>query len=107
MTIIIGDFVNILNEKSKPLGGLLAGTTAIIRGECVGICSNNAALGQFIKENSYRDTIVQAIFDVTGKRYRLAISRSEGRAAAQTKKADPLDALIKKVQDTDVNVNIK
>lgn len=101
------EVLKLIDERSKPLGGLLMGTTAILRGEVVGIKSNNAALGQFIKGNSYRNIILQAIFDVTGKKYRLAIARGEGSAAAQSAiKQDPLDGLIKKVEGTDIDFNI-
>lgn len=102
------DVLSLISQRSKPLAGLLNGTSAVVRGECVGIISSNAALKQFISENSYKSTIQQAIFDVTGKKYRLAIVRTEGQAAAQdTQKADPLDGLLKKVQDTDIELNIK
>ena len=100
--------LQLLGERSKPLAGLLAGTTAILRGDCVGIRSNNAALGQFIRENSYRNTILQAIYDVTGQKYRLAIARGDTPTQTQSaKKTDPLDGLISKINNSEINFNVE
>lgn len=100
------EVLNLIGERSKPLLGLLAGTSAILRGEVIGIKSNNAALGKFIRENSYRNIILQAIFDVTGKKYRLAIAHGDSSSNVPTQKADPLDGLISKLQNTEIDFNI-
>ena len=100
------EVLNLIGERSKPLLGLLAGTSAILRGEVIGIKSDNSALGKFIRENSYRNIILQAIFDVTGKKYRLAIAHGNSSSNVPNQKADPLDGLISKLQNTEIDFNI-
>ena len=100
------DVLALISERSKPLFGLLTGTSAILRGDCVGIKSSNAALGSFIRENSYRNIILQAIFDVTGKKYRLAIAHGDSGANKPAAKKDPLDDLIGKINDSNIDITI-
>lgn len=100
------DALALISERSKPLFGLLSSTTAVLRGECVGIKSDNSALGSFIKENSYRNIILKAIYDVTGKKYRLAIARGNAQENKPVQKDDPLDDLINRMNDNDIDFNI-
>lgn len=100
------DVLELISQRSKPLFGLLCSTTAVLRGECVGIVSNNAALGKFISENSYRNVILQAVYDVTGKKYRLGISHSKSNQPQNQTKKDPLDGLINKLQNSEIDFNI-
>lgn len=100
------EVLSLLSERNKPLSGLLAGTSAVVRGECIGIKSNNAALGKFIRENSYRNVILQAIYDVTGKKYRLAIAHGNRDISKQSQKKDPLDGLIEKLDNLEIDFKI-
>ena len=100
------DVLALISERSKPLFGLLTGTSAILRGDCVGIKSSNAALGSFIRENSYRNIILQAIFDVTGKKYRLAIAHGDSGEKKSAERKDPLDDLIGRMNDSNIELNV-
>lgn len=100
------DVLSLISERSMPLFGLLTGTAAILRGDCIGIKSSNAALGSFIKENSYKSIILKAVYDVTGKKYRLAIARGDAGESNAPKKKDPLDDLIGKMNDNNIDIKI-
>lgn len=100
------DVLSLISERSMPLFGLLTGTSAILRGDCIGIVSSNAALGSFIKENSYKTIILQAVFDVTGKKYRLAIARGNAVESKNQTVKDPLDDLIGKISDSNIDIKI-
>ena len=100
------DVLELLSQRSKPLFGLLCSTTAVLRGEIILIVSSNAALGKFLNENSYRNVILQAVYDVTGKKYRLGISHSKPDQSKNQTKKDPLDGLINKLQNSEVDFNI-
>lgn len=90
----------------KPLIGILNKSTAFLRGdEYVLISSANTTLGQFLKQGSHASAIIEAVKRVTGKQYRLGIYHRK-EETAQVKK-DPLDGLIQKLHDAEVDVTVE
>lgn len=90
----------------RPLIGILNKSTAFLRGdEYVLISSSNTTLGQFLKQGSHASAIIEAVKRVTGKQYRLGIYHRK-EETVQVKK-DPLDGLIQKLHDAEVDVNVE
>lgn len=90
----------------RPLIGILNKSTAFLRGdEYILISSSNTTLGQFLKQGSHASAIIEAVKRVTGKQYRLGIYHRK-EETVQVKK-DPLDGLIQKLHDAEVDVNVE
>lgn len=83
-----------LNVTDKPLTGILGTSSAYIRGDFLLIKCDNPIFSQFIHQSMHSSAIKKAIFDVTGKKYRLGIYKSEENKNANT---DPLAELINKI----------
>lgn len=91
-----GDVMENINITDKPLTGILGSSSAYIRGDFLLIKCDNPVFSQFIRQSNHASAIKKAIFDVTGKKYRLGIYKSD-----ESKKAtsDPLAELINKINN--------
>ena len=89
-----GEVIEKLNVTDKPLTGILGSSSAYIRGDFLLIKCDNPVFSQFIRQNNHASAIKKAIFDVTGKKYRLGIYKSEEKPASSS---DPLADLISKI----------
>ncbi len=97
----------LLSESDKPLRGLLAGSNAVERGDFVLINSFNPTLDQFIRIDTHRRALSEAIYKASGRKYRLGIFKAEAKQASQSgNKNDPLDEFMKKANDADIPFNI-
>ena len=94
-------------RTNPPLWGILNGSEAYINGDYVLIKSDNPTLSDFIKKDGNSRTVKEAIIRVTGKRYRLGLTRSAAPKAAATPKRDPLEDLISRAGSMGINVDIK
>ena len=107
------DWAEVLSELTKtnmPLWGVLTGSQAIIRGDYVLIKSDNPTLSAFIRTGSNARDVKEAVYRVTGKKYRLGLhngapSPKMAAQPAQTPK-DPLENLISKARDMGVNIEV-
>ncbi|MDE5670339.1 MAG: DNA polymerase III subunit gamma/tau [Eubacterium sp.] len=97
------EFMEIIYKTDIGIYGILNDATAYIRGEHFLFESANPTLKQFIAMPTHKKAIKQAIFDVTGKRYKLGIFKN---SEEKNEKKDPLEDLISKVQGN-INVNIE
>ncbi len=89
-----GDVIKEVSLTDIPLTGILAGSSAFIRGDHILIKCENPTFPQFIKTGLHAGALRDAITKVTGRKYRLGIYRS----AENTSQAkDPLADLIKKI----------
>ncbi len=96
-----------LSKTDKPLVGILNGSSAFIRnGNRLLIKSPNPVLSAFLKKDNHVAMINQAVIQVTGQKYRLGVYRAPDSGAAAPKK-DPLEDLIKKIDETDVPFSVK
>ncbi|MDE6110451.1 MAG: DNA polymerase III subunit gamma/tau, partial [Eubacterium sp.] len=98
------EFMEIIYKTDIGIYGILNDATAYIRGEYFLFESSNPMLKQFIVMPTHKKAIKQAVFDVTGKRYKLGIFKNSEES--NNEKKDPLEDLISKVQGN-INVNIE
>lgn len=96
----------ILGETDKPLRGLLAGSSAILRGEFVLIKSFNPTLDQFIRIDTHRKALSEAIYKAAGRKYRLGIFKGEVKTETPGAKKDPLDEFMKKANASNVPFDV-
>ena len=94
-------------RTNPPLWGILNGSEAYINGDYVLIKSDNPTLSDFIKKDGNSRTVKEAVLRVTGKRYRLGLTRSAAPKAAATPKRDPLEDLISRAGSMGINVDIR
>ncbi|MDE6722867.1 MAG: DNA polymerase III subunit gamma/tau [Eubacterium sp.] len=97
------EFMEIIYKTDIGMYGVLNGATAYIRGEHFLIESSNPTLKQFIVMPTHKKAIRQAVFDVTGKRYKLGIFKKNEE---NHEKKDLLEDLILKAQGN-ININIE
>lgn len=100
-----------LMKTNAPLWGVLHDSEAYINGDFVLIRSTNPTLNAFIRTGSNSRDVKQAIFRITGKKYRLGLSspkEGQGSAASPAQpKRDPLEDLISQAKAMDINIDIK
>ncbi len=98
-----------LMKTNMPLWGVLHDSEAHISGDFVLIKSNNPTLNAFIRGAGNSRDVKQAIFRVTGKKYRLGLNspKGEGASSATQQRRDPLEDLISQAKAMDINVDIK
>ena len=100
-----------LKELNGGIWGILTGSSAYIRNDFVLVNSNNPTFPMFIKTGSNSRDVKEAVYRVTGRKYRLGIFKAQ--AAAETplqsteKPKDALENFISKARDLGVNVDIK
>ncbi len=96
----------VLGETDKPLRGLLAGSSAVVRGDFVLIKSFNPTLDQFIRIDTHRRALSEAIYKAAGRKYRLGIFKGEVKQETTGGKKDPLDDFMKKANASDIPFDI-
>ncbi len=89
-----GEVLSLLDVSDKPLTGILGTSSAYIRGDFILIKCDNPVFSQFIRQSNHSMAIRKAVFDVTGRKYRLGIYKS---SEAETNVKDPLADLINKI----------
>ena len=97
-----------LTTINMPMWGVLVGSSAVVQGDFVLIKSENATLNSFIRTGRNARDVKQAVYNVTGKNYRLAVhSNPAEQSAQQTAKKDPLDDLISRARTMGVSLDVK
>lgn len=99
-----GEFIDVLHTSNPPLFGVLSGSKGYVRGDFFLIDSPNPMLRDFIKASTHSKSIKKALYDVTGKQYKLGLFKRTGDTAV--KKRDPLEDLINQASSA-VNIEIK
>lgn len=100
--------LNELSEINKPIWGILIGSTAYIRNDFVLIKSENPTFASFIKTGSNARDVKEAVFRVTGKKYRLGIyNNASSTPTPERKPKDPLENLISKAKEMGINVTVE
>ncbi len=97
------DFMENIYKKDIALYGVLNGAAGYVRGEYFLIDSSNNALRDFIKIPTHLKAIKQALYDITGRNYKIGIFK---RKTQENKKRDPLEELILKARGN-VDMDIK
>lgn len=106
------DWAEVLSELTKtnmPLWGVLTGSQASIRGDHVIIESDNPTLSAFIKTGTNARDVKEAIFRVTGKKYRLGLANSGNSPKKANKpiaQKDPLQDLIGRAKNMGISIDV-
>lgn len=106
------DWAEVLSELTKtnmPLWGVLTGSSAVIRGDYVIIVSDNPTLSAFIRTGTNARDVKEAVYRVTGKKYRLGLQGTNAATEAQEApkaKKDPLSELIGRAKDMGINIDV-
>ena len=85
-----------LDVTDKPLLGILGNSSAYMRGEFMLIKCDNPIFSQFIRQGNHANAIKAAIYEVTGKKFRLGIYKGE---ESEANKNDPLADLVSKINN--------
>lgn len=89
-----GEFVDELKKLDITLFGILIDARGYIRGDVFLIDSPNPTIKDFIQKNNCARTIKQALYNITGEKYKVGLCK---RKAPEQPKRDPLDDLISQV----------
>lgn len=96
-----------LTSLNMPLWGVLQNSSAVIRGDRVLIISDNPTLSQFIRTGTNARDVKEAVWRVTGKKFRLGLANSSAAPQQEQKpKRDPLENLISSAQDMGINIQV-
>ena len=98
------EFVDIIHRDDIPLFGIISGAKAYTRGEFFLIESSNEALRTLIKNPIHAKAIKKALFELTGKQYKLGLFKNKN--APKSEQRDPLEDLISMAQGS-LNIEIK
>ncbi|MDO4380266.1 MAG: DNA polymerase III subunit gamma/tau [Clostridia bacterium] len=108
---VFPDWAQVLSELTQinqPLWGVLIGSTAFLNGEFVLIKSENPTFASFIKVGTNGRDVKEAIYRVTGKKYRLGIYNPASTQKKEAEKPkDPLQDLVKRAKDFGVRVDVE
>lgn len=98
-----------LKELNGGIWGILIGSSAYIRNDFILVNSENPTFPMFIKQPASSRAVKEAIFRVTGKKYRLGIFKSSASPVSQStqKPKDSLEGLISKAKELGVNVTVE
>ncbi len=94
-------------RTNPALWGILNNSEAYINGDYVLIKSDNPTLGEFIKKDGNSRSVKEAVYRITGKKYRLGLTKAAAPKAASAPKRDPLEDLISRAGSMGINVDIK
>lgn len=97
------DFLDIIHKNDIALYGVLSSAAAHIQNEYFVFDSTNAALKEFIKIPTHLKAVKQALFELTGKNYKVAVSKQK---KANTQNRDLLEDLINQAQNN-VKINFE
>ena len=108
---VFPDWTQVLSELTQinqPLWGILIGSTAFLNGEFVLIKSENPTFASFIKVGTNGRDVKEAIYRVTGKKYRLGIyNPASAQKKEPEKPKDPLRDLVKRAKDFGIQVDVE
>ena len=98
-----GEFMEVLHREDVALFGVLSGSSGFIRGEYFLIDSPNPTVRSFIKIPIHAKAVKKALFEVTGKQFKLGIFK---RKDDSQPKRDPLEDLISQAQGN-INMDVE
>ena len=98
-----GEFIDEIKKSDISLFSVLNGAGAFLQGDRFMIDSPNPTIRDFIKMDNRSRKIKQALYNVTGKKYRLFIMKQD---QSERPKRDPLEDLISQAQGK-INIDLK
>lgn len=99
------DVLEALSASCPPLYGVLVGSTALIRGDMVLICTDNDMFRTLVTRDGNKNVLAAAIRGVTGRPCRIGVKRLS--AAPVQEATDPLSAFIRSSRELGVEVHVK
>ena len=97
-----GEVLENLLTTCPPLYGVLAQSQAVLKGEKLLICTDNALFKELLLQDNNKTMLADAIRQVAGKIYRLGLRRT---VTVQKSKEDPLSQLLTAARRADVPVS--
>ncbi len=97
-----GEVLENLLTSCPPLYGVLAQSQAVLKGEMLLICTDNALFKELLAQDNNKTMLADAIRGVAGKAYRLGLRRT---VTVQKSKEDPLSQLLTAARKADVPVS--
>lgn len=97
------EFLDIIHKTDIALFGVLSGAGAHFDSGRFVIDSTNPTIKEFIKIPTHLKAIKQAVFELTGQNYKLAVSKQSSQS---DKKRDLLEDLINQAQNN-ININFE
>ncbi len=97
-----GEVLETLLTSCPPLYGVLAQSQAVLKGEMLLICTDNALFKELLAQDNNKTMLADAIRQVAGKTYRLGLRRT---VTVQKSKEDPLSQLLTAARKADVPVS--
>lgn len=95
------EVVEKLSKTAQPLIGFLTNSSAFIHNnEFLLINSSNSLLSKMLMSGEYSSCIINAAFEVSGKKFKLGLYNN---GAPKQQKKDPLDGLLDKAKDLGIN----
>ena len=101
-----GEFLDVIHRIDIPLFGILNGSRAVVSGDKFMIEPKNEAVRTFIKIPTHARAIRKAVYEVTGKQYRIGLRKSDN-TNAEAQQRDPLEDLIAKATGSNINFELK
>ena len=101
------DVLEQLSSACPPLYGVLAGSSALLRGDAVVILTNNDMLRTLVASDGNKAVLAGAIRAVTGRKYRVGIRKPEEPKAATPSGDDPLTGFLRSSRALGVEIQIK
>ena len=102
-----GDVLEALASQSPPLYGVLAGSSAFLRGDMLLICTENEMFRSLVGRDGNKNVLAGAIRQVTGKTYRIGLKKVQTDAARPEEPADPLTAFLRSSRELGVDVHVR
>ncbi|MBE6757937.1 MAG: DNA polymerase III subunit gamma/tau [Ruminococcaceae bacterium] len=90
-----------LRRNCMPLYGVLLGSSAIIKGDKVVICTDNELFRGLVTQEEHKQKLQAAVRNVTGRQYRFGLRRT---ATVQQEATDPLTAFLRESRERGVPV---
>jgi DNA polymerase-3 subunit gamma/tau len=97
------DFMDAIHNRDIALFGVLNDAKGYVRGEMFLIDSLNPTIREFVKIPTHAKAVKQALFDVTGKNFKLGLVK---HADADAPKRDALEDLINRAQNN-IKINFE
>lgn len=98
-----GEFMDVLHKEDIALYGVLNGARGFVRGDFFLIDSPNQTVREFIKISTHSKAVKKALFEVTGKQYKLGLFKNKSTENVQ---CDPLENFISQAQHA-INIDFK
>ena len=98
------DVLDRLRQSCPPLFGMLDGTSALLKDGSLIICLDNPLLAQLLKEGGNKQMLSDAIKQVTGQTFPMALRRKQ---QVKTPENDPLAQLLTAGRGMGISVNEK